>query len=192
MRKRGVLKATITTVEGAVREALAKESSLVDQLSPFPRVAITGGPKTGKTTLALALGARTGRPVLHTDDLLHLDHHEATRRAARWFDEPAWIVEGVAVPRALRKWLLQNPDRPLSAGALYLRQAHVHRNKSQVAMERGVRTVWLQIRAELRRRGVEVIIPRGTSSPGEDHPLTSLPETSVSGGRPTAARKQST
>jgi hypothetical protein len=72
------------------------------------RVLIIGWPGTGKTTLANEMGG--GRS---TDDLIHLGWSEASEAASYWFDEPGpWIIEGVAVPRALRKWRERNPDQP--------------------------------------------------------------------------------
>lgn len=133
--------------------------TLLEALAAFPRVAITGGPKTGKTTLADRLSELTGRQVFHTDDLANLEWSEASLAASRWFDGPEWIVEGVAVPRALRKWLGSNQDSPLDAALVYLRDPVLAITKSQEAMAKGVRTVWEEIRTELRARGAQVLIP---------------------------------
>ena len=71
----------------------------------YPRIAIVGGPRAGKTTLSRL----TDRPVIHTDDY----------RTRSWESVPhaviadvldidnrnGFIVEGVQVARALRKGL---------------------------------------------------------------------------------------
>ncbi len=69
------------------------------------RLVITGGPLSGKTTLADTLGVILKVPVYHTDELKHLEWSAASEAASYWFSRPdPWIIEGVAVPRALRKW----------------------------------------------------------------------------------------
>ena len=77
------------------------------------RVVIAGGPRTGKTTHANKLGAESGARVRHTDDLIgRLEWSAASQEVSQWFDEPGpWIVEGVAVPRAVRKWLAAHPSK---------------------------------------------------------------------------------
>jgi adenylate kinase family enzyme len=72
------------------------------------RIAIIGWPKTGKTTLAAKMGG--GRS---TDDVLHLGWSEASAEVSNWLDKPGpWVIEGVALPRALRKWHERNPGEP--------------------------------------------------------------------------------
>lgn len=72
-------------------------------VSKYRRIAITGGPRAGKTTWAQRI---TDRAVIHTDDF----------RSSPWPEVPflvieacqerqAFCVEGVQVPRALRKGL---------------------------------------------------------------------------------------
>jgi len=71
----------------------------------YNRIAICGGPRAGKTTLAAKI-ERPGRPTIHTDDHMHLP----------WSEQPAailsdvsgldlFVIEGVQVPRCLRKGL---------------------------------------------------------------------------------------
>ncbi len=77
--------------------------SFSDILSRFPRVAIIGGARTGKTSLSLAV---SDRPVIHTDDFIDRG----------WENSPAavlsaasphsrFVVEGVTAARALRDGL---------------------------------------------------------------------------------------
>lgn len=73
------------------------------------RIAICGWPGTGKTTLALRLAAELGLPLRSTDGV---EWHEAAGIVAGWMYGPEWIIEGVAVPRAFRRWREQNPGKP--------------------------------------------------------------------------------
>src|SRR5262245_7253038 len=77
------------------------------------KMVITGPPKSGKSTLAALLSKITGTHVLHTDDMAFMEWSEASAAVSAWFDQgPDWIIEGVTVPRALRKWQGRNPDAP--------------------------------------------------------------------------------
>jgi hypothetical protein len=67
------------------------------------RILITGHPKAGKTKLADQLAFTHTR---HTDDLIeNHEWSELSEAVSYWFNDPGpWIIEGVAIPRALRKW----------------------------------------------------------------------------------------
>ncbi|QHQ36975.1 DNA topology modulation protein FlaR [Algicella marina] len=64
------------------------------------RVMIIGGPGSGKTTLALELGERTGLPVFHMDQIHHLpgwverDREEKGRLCSEVHARERWIFEG--------------------------------------------------------------------------------------------------
>lgn len=85
----------------------------LDEARRLPRIAIAGGPHTGKTFLADEIA--DGRLVLHTDDLRkELEH---LPKAERWSALSAlvierlrgvdsFVVEGVRVAHALRKGLV--------------------------------------------------------------------------------------
>lgn len=130
------------------------------------RIAITGGPRTGKTTLAKRLsgsmferGNRAGvcPSMLHTDDLIgKLEWSEASAEVAKWMDEPGpWIIEGVAVSRALRKWRDQHPGEPPPVDrVIYLDEPFVSLVKGQVSMRKGVRKVHDEIVDWLAQHGV--------------------------------------
>jgi hypothetical protein len=109
-----------------------------DVLARYKRVAIAGGPGSGKTTLASAV---TDRTILHTDDLIH----------EKWEDVPgivrlrlaglaAFVVEGVQVPRALRRGLEVD-------AVVWLRSAKVPLTPGQRTMAKAVGTVFEQWRA---------------------------------------------
>lgn len=123
------------------------------------RIIIIGGPRVGKSTLSQKLRDGLGISNLRgSDDIKHLGWSESSAEASKWFGEPGeWIIEGVQMARALRKWLAGNPGVPLDADILTL-----HRPfgspllPGQEAMSKGVETVFREIRAELIERGVRV------------------------------------
>lgn len=112
------------------------------------RIVILGGPKTGKTTLARKLDEQCNHQpcgsLRMTDDLIHLGWSEASQAASLWFDEPGpWIIEGVAIVRALRKWRDQHPgERPPVDRVIRLTTPHVALWGGQIAMMKGEHTVW--------------------------------------------------
>ena len=118
------------------------------------RIAIAGGPRTGKTTAASTLPGA----ALHTDDVMHLGWSAASQEASTWFDRTGdVVVEGVAVPRALRKWLGRNPDGMPVETVVMLTATFVTLSAGQLAMTKGVATVWSEIEPQLRARGVEIL-----------------------------------
>lgn len=117
------------------------------------RKAITGVPRAGKTTLAQQLGV----PVRSTDETVPLGWSEASAEVSRWFDDPGEVVvEGVAVPRALRKWLDANPvGKPVDV-VEWLDSPREDLDVGQRRMATGARTVFAEVVDELRRRGTEI------------------------------------
>jgi adenylate kinase family enzyme len=116
------------------------------------RIAIAGGPRCGKTTLAAKLG-----DARHTDDVMSLGWSEASAEVAAWFDAAGpWIIEGVAVPRALRKWLASHPEGKPVDVVYWLGEPFVDLTKGQSAMDKGCSKVWREIEEELRSRGVAI------------------------------------
>jgi hypothetical protein len=122
------------------------------------RIVITGGPRTGKTTLSESLGDRCGHNnIRHTDDLIgKLDWSAASLEVSRWFDEPGpWIIEGVAVSRALRKWREAHPGEPPPVDqVIYLHTPYEALSKGQATMAKGVETVHAEIEPWLRQYGI--------------------------------------
>jgi len=120
------------------------------------RILITGGPKTGKTTMAKRLGA--GSRVLHTDDLIHLGWSEASEEVATWMGKYGpFIIEGVAVPRALRKWFAANRTGKPADKVIFLGKPWQELSPGQLAMTKGLVTVWKEVVGELVARGVELV-----------------------------------
>ncbi|MEE9573064.1 MAG: hypothetical protein V3W20_08460, partial [Candidatus Neomarinimicrobiota bacterium] len=118
------------------------------------RIAIAGSPQSGKTTLSKVLNLNTK----HTDDLIHLGWSEASEKISHsWIDDNTiQIIEGVAVPRALRKWLKNNLTGKPVDKVIYLNNPYIKLTKGQQAMAKGCRTVWDEIKPELTKRGVIV------------------------------------
>ena len=116
------------------------------------RVAITGAPHTGKTTLAYQLASQlSDHPtVVSTDSYQHLGWSECSARVAEivagQVNDRPWsgIVEGVAVPRVLRKLLRAAPTvRPVDRLIIL---EHVHGEPltaRQAGMGQGLLTVLL-------------------------------------------------
>lgn len=96
--------------------------------------------------------------VFGSDDLIGLGWSEASLVASTWFDNPGpWIAEGVAMPRALRKWLARNPEGVPCDAALWLTKPIEPRVRGQHVMALGCATVWSEISETLRSRGVQVL-----------------------------------
>lgn len=117
------------------------------------KIAVAGVPRAGKTTYAQSLpNARS------TDELVPLGWSEASAKAAGWFnDNDVDVVEGVAVPRALRKWLEANPEGKPCDEVHWFNQPRIPLTPGQSAMAKGCRTVFDEIRPELERRGVKIV-----------------------------------
>ena len=124
------------------------------------RICIIGGPKTGKSTLARQLGTELGTTVKCTDpksmggdadDRLDLPQCERwsaiSEDVSHWLDEPGpWIIEGVALVRALRKWRARNPGQPPPCDRLLvLSLKRARTTPQQDAMSKGVHTVFREL-----------------------------------------------
>src|SRR5271166_2646301 len=125
------------------------------------RILIFGGPRCGKTRLARAMlidhttSTTNGCQLRHTDDLIEThDWSAGSAEAAAWIDEtPApWIIEGVSIARALRKWFASHPgtEKPCDKLILLLEPLEPL-SKGQETMLKGCKTVWAEVRPELVR-----------------------------------------
>lgn len=125
------------------------------------RVAIAGMPRAGKTTLAEKLCDESEFPVrLRSTDILKnsgLEWSEESLEASKWFDVPGdLIVEGMVVPRALRKWLANNSTgRPVDK-VIWLSTSYIPISTGSTSMGKGALTVLVKIIPELVERGVEL------------------------------------
>lgn len=135
-------------------------------------VCITGGPRTGKSWLGEHLALTSGTALHRTDDLIPLGWSAASQAAAarmivaRDAGRDA-IVEGVAVPRALRKALDESRERPCDRLVLLrsVRPEVGARTPGQVTMEKGLWRVLREIWGELVARGVEIVDRNGVRIP---------------------------
>lgn len=104
----------------------------VDEALKLPRVAIVGGPGTGKSTLAAKVD---DRDVVHTDSFRELPWEDVPAAViAECSGKPAFVVEGVQVARALRKGLEVDV-------VIYCETERAELNTRQRGMGKAVRTV---------------------------------------------------
>ena len=122
------------------------------------QILITGIPKAGKTFAADAMAVEMAAPVRHTDDLIgQLDWSAASAEVSTWLSEPGdWIVEGVSLPRALRKWLAANPTGKPCDRIVFMATPRVELIPGQASMAKGIWKVWNEIVPELTARCVEI------------------------------------
>jgi hypothetical protein len=93
-----------------------------------------------------------------SDELIGLGWSESSQAASLWFDEPGrWIAEGVAMARALRKWLARNAAGAPADLIVWINEPVVARSRGQHVMALGCQTVWSEIRDELLNRGQRII-----------------------------------
>lgn len=118
------------------------------------KLAIAGVPRAGKTTKGRKVGVALGS-VRHTDDINDLEWSKQSETVAGWFSEGG-VVEGMTVPRALRKWLAANPEGKPVDEVVFMQKPHIELNEGQDRMGKGAKTIMDEITPELRRRGVEV------------------------------------
>lgn len=150
--------ATVIPTRTSVVDDLARQLGLTPVASAEAkpeRVLIIGWPKSGKTTLAAKMGG--GRS---TDETLEmgLDWSAGSEEVAKWFDKPGpWIIEGVAIPRALRKWAANHPgQRPPVDKIIHLQTCHGDLTSGQIAMGKGIDTVLADIMPWLREHNVTI------------------------------------
>jgi adenylate kinase family enzyme len=121
------------------------------------KIAIAGVPRSGKTTRGKSIALGVGE-LRSTDALKEVgDWSKESEIAAAMFNEPAsFVIEGMVVPRALRKWLASNPEgRPVDE-VIWMGSPRIETSKGQDAMGKGAETVMREILPELKRRGVTI------------------------------------
>lgn len=134
------------------------------------RVAILGGPRTGKTTYATRLaksagmrltstGKRSADPVVHTDSFI-ADGWDAIpdNVIAKLETESDFVLEGCQAARVLRRWFKQDPEGPKLERVIILTKPHVKRSGGQEAMAKGIRTVIDGLLPALHKARVQVVM----------------------------------
>jgi hypothetical protein len=107
------------------------------------RIAVAGHPLCGKSTYAATLGL----PHHNTDSLLESDLNwgQISEAVSHWFDNPGpWVISGVVVPRALRKWRHlkgRNSVPPLDYFVFITRPSLDDLSSAQRSMARGIDAV---------------------------------------------------
>jgi len=122
--------------------------AFAEALRKYDKIALAGGPRSGKSTLTAAVA---DRPVIHTDDYMELPWSELPPAvlALPELGGDRWVIEGVQVGRVLRKGL--QPDV-----VLWLGGSHGELSKGQRSMVKGCETVFKDWLRNFRPDGVEV------------------------------------
>jgi hypothetical protein len=117
---------------------------------------IAGGPRAGKSHLTSRLAGE--RFTVHgSDELARLEWSDSSLAASLWLDQPGpWICEGVAMVRALRKWLERSGGAPADL-IIWLNEPVVARSRGQHVMALGCETIWKEIRPELAARNARIL-----------------------------------
>lgn len=125
-------------------------ATLATLLREHARIAIVGGPRTGKTMLAL-LAISDGRTIVHTDDYMKVIWAEVPRSIiAKCAPLGRFVIEGVMVARALRAGLEVD-------AVLYLDEPRAEQSPGHRAMSKAVSTVFGEWRS--KHRTVHVVSP---------------------------------
>jgi hypothetical protein len=136
------------------------------------RLCITGGPKTGKTTMASRLhesAEGTDTIVVNCDKFIETHSWSGASEHVAWLmigsadlavlplPDP-WIIEGVQVARALRKAMALKPGVKPCDKLIVLTKRHGTDPvlKGHDAMRKGIETVLAEILPDLNRLGVVI------------------------------------
>lgn len=124
---------------------------VVAAMADAPRVVVCGGPRCGKTAVAVRASERYGRPVLFGDSLIgSLPWGEDSAEVSRWFElDCEWIIEGVVCVRALRKWRARHPGETPPFRVVRLTAGVHDLSDAQSAMAKGEASVWDEIEPAL-------------------------------------------
>jgi hypothetical protein len=124
------------------------------------RILIAGGPRTGKSALASKFCKQFGGTLLRTERLLSQSFTwaELAMAAQVWLHRPGpWVMEGLTVPRVIRRWYREN-DAPIPCDEIYWLGIvpNMALEDGQVPVAKAVRTVWLECVPRLLDDGVAI------------------------------------
>ena len=124
------------------------------------KTVIIGGPRSGKSTMSLTFGV----PVFCADpknlvkDVIDgvtylpdgIDWDAQSHFICmNWFSMPGdWIIEGVGVVRALRKWAKYYDSNPPCYNVIYIKNPHPSAGEllpGQIAMAKSIDSIWDEI-----------------------------------------------
>lgn len=130
------------------------------------RIAICGGPRTGKSTFASKLARELGidlfstgkKALVATDNFMGVGWENVPRLVMERLSElDDWILEGTQATRVLRYWYKAAPETLRLDRVHFFDRPWVIRNGGQNAMAKGVQTIWREVRPELLKRGVPIL-----------------------------------
>lgn len=122
------------------------------------KIVIAGGPRTGKSSFARKLNEKLNIPIISTDNYIACGWSEAPHKIIEdIIDLPDYILEGVNSGRTIRK-LVEKDIKLEFDKVYYLEQPMVeYDKKGQAALNKGCKTVWLDVIPSLDDAGIEVI-----------------------------------
>jgi hypothetical protein len=130
------------------------------------RIAICGGPRTGKSTFASKLATELGielfstgkKALVATDNFMDVGWENVPRLVMeRLLELDDWILEGTQATRVIRHWYRTAPETLQLDRVYFFERPWVVRNGGQNAMAKGVQTIWREVRAELHKRGIPIL-----------------------------------
>lgn len=130
------------------------------------RIAVCGGPRTGKSTFASKLASELGielfstgkRAVVATDNFMGVGWENVPRLVMERLGElDDWILEGTQATRVLRHWYRTAPETLRLDRVYFFDRPWVVRNGGQNAMAKGVMTIWREVRRELHKREIPIV-----------------------------------
>lgn len=125
------------------------------------KIAICGGPRTGKSTFATRLAADYDLPVVSTDQFIKFAWDVVPNLVIEELrQKDGWILEGIQAARVLRRWFNMPAGfaKPNLHAVYWLDKALVDLTPGQASLTKGVATVFADVRPVLRKSGV-VILP---------------------------------
>lgn len=119
---------------------------------------IIGGPRTGKTTYAVNL-LQNGVQIYHCDALKDTPWSEQSDHiATHWLTiDGAWVIEGTAAVRALRKYIKANTAPMTDWEIIWVDEPKVELSSGQKGMRTSVTKMWKEeIEPVVLARGANV------------------------------------